>query len=244
MLENRLSLQGPGELELGPAADWTLVTGNRSDGTSNLVEQDYARFREGLHKGTLKPGQRLVEASVAAALGMSRTPVREAMRRLQTEGLIVHSPPRGLCVASPDPDQVDELYLMREALEGAAARMAAQRANAAEITFLQQLVTDENLLIDKPEEMALHNAKLHRAIYRAAHNRYLLQTARNMTDSMILLGPCTLEAPGRAAPAHVEHATLVAAIAARDAAAAEAAAQLHIRNAQQTRLQMIMTGAL
>src|SRR5690242_3723896 len=84
----------------------------RPDAGHSLADQAYDRFREGLHSGLFKPGQRLLETELAGLLGMSRTPVREAIRRLQSEGLVAHLPARGLCVAAYDAGQVDELYVM------------------------------------------------------------------------------------------------------------------------------------
>jgi len=202
----------------------------------SLADQAYDRFREGLRSGALAPGQRVLEAELAERLGMSRTPVREAIRRLQAEGLIAHGPAGGLCVVAYDHTQVDELYVMREALEGTAARLAAQHAGRPDIMLLQRMVAAE---ADLPaEELAEHNRRFHRALYQAAHNRYLLRALSAISDALLLLGPTTLELPGRAAAAREEHARIVAAIAARDAPGAEAAARAHIVAAHEARLGM------
>jgi DNA-binding GntR family transcriptional regulator len=202
----------------------------------SLADRAYDLFREGLRTGTFRPGQRLLETELAEQLGMSRTPVREAIRRLQSEGLIAHLPARGLCVATYDAAQVDELYVMREALEGTAARLAAQHAGKPEITLLQRMLEQEAGL--SGEAAAEHNRRFHRALHQAAHNRYLLRSLSAISDALLLLGPTTLETPGRAAAARAEHARIVAAIAARDSAAAEAAARAHIAAAHEARLAM------
>ena len=139
----------------------------------SLADQAYDRFREGLRSGALQPGQRVLEVELAERLGMSRTPVREAIRRLQSEGLIAHLPARGLCVAAYDHAEVDELYGMREALEGTAARLAAQHAGRPDIALLQRLVEEEGRI--PAEAAAEHNRRFHRALHQAAHNRYLLR---------------------------------------------------------------------
>jgi len=202
----------------------------------SLADQAYDRFREGLRTGAFRPGQRLLETELAERLGMSRTPVREAIRRLQSEGLIPHLPARGLCVAAYDAAQVDELYVMREALEGTAARLAAQHAGRPEIALLQRMLDQEAALAG--EAVAEHNRRFHRALHQAAHNRYLLGSLSAISDALLLLGPTTLEEPGRAAAARTEHARIVSAIAARDAAGAEAAARAHIAAAHEARLSM------
>ena len=203
----------------------------------SLADQAYDRFREGLHSGLFQPGQRLLETELADHLGMSRTPVREAIRRLQSEGLVAHLPARGLCVAAPDAGQMDELYVMREALEGTAARLAAQHAGRPEIALLQRMVQEEAGL-SEATALAEHNRRFHRALHQAAHNRYLLRALAPISDALLLLGPTTLEEPGRAAAAREEHARIVAAVAARDAAAAEASARAHIAAAHEARLAM------
>lgn len=202
----------------------------------SLADQAYDRFREGLRNGDLRPGQRVLEVELAERLGMSRTPVREAIRRLQAEGLIAHGPGGGLCVAHYDHAEVAELYGMREALEGTAARLAARRAGRPDILLLEALVAAEAAL--PPEAVAEHNRRFHRALHQAAHNRYLLRALAPIGDALLLLGPTTLAHPGRAAAARAEHARIVAAVAAGDADAAEAAARAHIAAAHAARLAM------
>ncbi|WP_135470146.1 GntR family transcriptional regulator [Crenalkalicoccus roseus] len=204
-----------------------------TDGLS-LADRAYERFREELRRGALTPGQRVLETEIAARFGMSRTPVREAIRRLQSEGLVAQLPGRGLCVARYGHAEMDELYVMREALEGTAARLAAQNAGRPDIALLQRLVAEEANL--PAAALAEHNRRFHRALHQAAHNRYLLRALSSISDALLLLGPTTLDMPGRAAAAREEHARIVAAIAARDGAAAEAAARAHIAAAHEARL--------
>lgn len=211
----------------------TLAPSAPATGLS-LADQAYDRFRDALREGGLTPGQRVLETEIAERFGMSRTPVREAIRRLQAEGLVAQLPGRGLCVAQYDHAEVDELYVMREALEGTAARLAAQNAGRPDITLLQRLVEEEAAL--PSEAAAEHNRRFHRALHQAAHNRYLLRSLSALSDALLLLGPTTLELPGRAAAARAEHARIVAAIAARDEAGAEAAARAHIAAAHEARL--------
>lgn len=200
----------------------------------SLADRAYDRFRDALRRGTLSPGQRVLETEIAEAFGMSRTPVREAIRRLQAEGLVAQLPGRGLCVAQYDHAEVDELYVMREALEGTAARLAAANAGRPDIGLLQRMVEEEAGL--PAEALAEHNRRFHRALHQAAHNRYLLRSLSALSDALLLLGPTTLDRPGRAAKARKEHAKIVAAIAARDEAGAEAAARAHIAAAHEARL--------
>ncbi|MEN0073436.1 MAG: GntR family transcriptional regulator, partial [Paracraurococcus sp.] len=185
-----------------------LAKSQMPEPAGSLAERAYDLFRNGLRRGAFRPGQRLLETDLAEQLGMSRTPVREAIRRLQSEGLVAHLPARGLCVAMYDAAEVDELYVMREALEGTAARLAAQHAGRAEILLLQAMLDQEAGLTG--EAAAEHNRRFHRALHQAAHNRYLLRSLSAISDALLLLGPTTLESPGRAAAAREEHARVVA----------------------------------
>jgi DNA-binding GntR family transcriptional regulator len=216
-----------------------VVLMKRAKSGMSLVEAAFQRLRHDIQAGRLAPGARVVEQEIAERLEMSRTPVREALGRLEEGGLIMQAPHRGLVVSSLDSQAVNELYEMREGLEGTAAEMAARHASSAERQVMQHLVEREAGLPDEPHVLAEHNRALHDAIYRASHNRYLLRTLSSLSDSMALLGPTTLSAADRRAAAHEQHRTIVDAIAAGDAAAAGEAARAHIRSAHVVRIGMI-----
>src|SRR6266850_8399395 len=107
--------------------------------TRSRAEFVYESLRDAISDGRIAGGERVREEEVARNLGVSRTPVREALQRLQQRGLLVVGAGRGLVVAELRHDQVVELYAMREVLEGSAARFAAQRATEAEIAHLTRL---------------------------------------------------------------------------------------------------------
>ena len=100
----------------------------------------YERLLNAIDSGELAPGSRLLEAQLAERLGVSRTPVREALRRLEAQGLVTHEPHRGVVVAELDYDQLGELYAVREVLEGTAARLAARHASPEEVEVLREMV--------------------------------------------------------------------------------------------------------
>ena len=196
-----------------------------------LIEQ----FRE----GSYKPGDRIRAEDVARSFDVSRTPVREALSRLQERGLLEMTP-TGLAVAQLRRQQVLELYAMRELLEGAAARFAAQHAAPSDIASMRQIA---EAFAEAPEadlaRVAHLNRAFHAAIYDAAHNRYLITMLTDMHDALMLLPSTTFEAAGRQAEAVVEHAAILAAIEARDPDEADRLSQLHIRHARDTRLKMM-----
>ncbi len=201
----------------------------------DLGQEAYARIRAAIRDGTLAPGLRLTETDLAARFGVSRTPVRQAIARLESEGLLTHEARRGLTVTRPDHAQVVELYVMREVLEGAAARLAAQHASPTEIGAMAELIASEPGHFDDARALAETNQRLHGLLYLAAHNRYLLRSLEQLGATMALL-PTLLTFGGRAVQAHAEHQAILAALQTRDGNAAEAAARAHAQAAQRHRL--------
>jgi DNA-binding GntR family transcriptional regulator len=199
----------------------------------------YAMLHEAIRDGALEPGQRVMEPEVSAWLRISRTPVREAMRRLQAEGLLEHAPGGGLAVALYDLRAIGEFYAARESLEGAAAALAAQNADDTELRILSATLEAMRALPDDPRAHARENQVLHEQIYSAAHNRFLLKSLRALLNFVPLLGRTTYHAPGRVDGALREHEAIVSAIRARDPAQAEEAARLHIRRAYESRVRVV-----
>jgi DNA-binding GntR family transcriptional regulator len=144
----------------------------------------------------------------------------------------------GLVVVELTWQQTMELYALREVLEGAAARSAAQHASESEIAALYQLHAEFNDAIGDPDKLAMVNKEFHQIIYEAARNRYLYRTVDDLHDIQMLLNSTTFVVPGRAAKVVGEHKRMVDAIARRDADAAEQFAREHIRRAQEARFVM------
>lgn len=180
-----------------------------------------------------------MEVEIARWLNLSRTPVRDAIRRLEAEGILEHEPHNGLVVARLDRQAVMELYVMREILEGTAARLCARHASDMEVQDLLDLVERERQMKGDPEGLARHNRRFHEAIHRGAHNRYLEKSLTAVNDSMGMLGTPLMLLPHRAQTAADEHALLADAVQRRDPDAAEAAARAHVRAAQRERLKRL-----
>lgn len=207
-----------------------------SAGTEGAGQQDaYSLILEAIDRGDLAPGQRLVETELAERLGVSRTPVREALSRLEAQGVLVRDG-RSLRIATLDHDQLGELYEVRGVVEGLAARLAARHAAPEEIAVLAGMVEADRRIVGDAQALSLANRRFHRQLHRASHNRYLNQMLESMRRSLALISTTTLAAPGRGAEALDEHAAIVDAIARRDGAAAQEAAERHISNAYRTRL--------
>lgn len=213
--------------------------GARSYKVGSRAESVYLRLLEAINEGSLRPGERLREVEIAGWLNVSRTPVREALHRLESEEIIVKSE-HGLIVPLMDDAQILQLYAMREVLEGAAAALAAQHASAVQIQLLGKIIDDETAAEDADAQYhAFLNKQFHAAIYHAANNKYLLKSLKSLQDAIGRLQATTFSWPGRPKLAIREHRGILRAIAKRDAAAAESLARAHIREALRYRMLLI-----
>jgi DNA-binding GntR family transcriptional regulator len=202
-----------------------------------MLKDAYTLILEAIEGGLYRPGDRLVESDLADRFGVSRTPVREALQRLETQGMLTRDG-RSLIVASLDHNQLAELYVVRAELEGLAARLAARHASPEEVRVLTGMVEEDRAHLDDPAALARANRRFHRQIHLASHNRYLMQQLELVHRSMALLATTSLAAEGRGAAALAEHEAIVKAIAAGDPAAAQDAICAHISKAFETRLKL------
>jgi DNA-binding GntR family transcriptional regulator len=215
----------------------TLISPEELRGRSR-AEFVYGHLLEAISEGRLR-GTRIREEDIAKSLGVSRTPVREALQRLQERGLLTVGAGRSLMVVELGERQVMELYAMREILEGSAARFAAQHAGEEEIQRLYRLHETYIGAFDEPERLVPLNRRFHHAIHEAAHNRYLAQALNAVHDSIALLHSTTFRVPVRPERSDLEHRRIIEAIERHDPDAAEEAARAHIREARRTRFDML-----
>ncbi len=197
----------------------------------------YTLILEAIDMGLYKPGDRLVESDLAERFGVSRTPIREALQRLETQSLLTRDG-RSLIVASLDHNQLAELYVVRAELEGLAANLAARHATDEEVRVLRDMVEDDRALLNDPQAMARATRRFHPQIPLASHNRFLVQQLDLVHRSMALMATTSLAALGRPEDALKEHDAIVSAIEARDSAAAGEALKAHISKAFVTRLKL------
>ncbi len=208
-------------------------------GQTSRGEYVHERLREAIRSGRYGPGGRIRETEVAAWLGVSRTPVREALRRLQADGIVTFEAWRGVVVAELDHQQVVELYAMRRVLEGGAARLAAQHASIPELAYMEDCLGQTTPGNGNPVRQAEINRRFHDALFQAAHNRYLLKSAAALRDALALLQGTTYSFPDRAQAAHEEHLAMMEAIRAREPEKAERLARKHIGKAERARLKLL-----
>ena len=187
----------------------------------------YRRLLDEIRNGSLAPGVRLRETELAERLGISRTPVREAIRQLEADGLVVHLPRQGATIRSLEHAEVVELYEMRSVLEGTAARLAARAASDIELTELTALNDELAQAPAGPQAREL-NRQFHRMLLETARNRFLLKSMSALQKTLLILGPSTLGDPSRAVSAVSEHSAVLTALKVRDGTAAELAMRSHV----------------
>lgn len=191
-----------------------------------------------IRSGTLLPGERLREIELSERLGVSRTPVREAIRQLEADGLVTHVPRQGATVRSLDYAEVMELYEMRAVLEGTAAHLAARAASDIELEELE--VLNERLAEagTGPDAVRI-NGIFHATLLDAAKNRFLTKSMLSLQKALLILGPSQLLDSDRAEAAVAEHRRIVVALKNRDGAVAETEMRAHIQAAQRMRIRAL-----
>ena len=188
-------------------------------------------LREAILQGRLRPGERLVQDELAAELGVSRQPVREALRRLESEGLIVQLPQRGFVVREYGEEDIRENYHLRQLLESEAARLAAERIRPDE---LEELGAVNRALAEAVEagdsaSMVELNAQFHRLVHESARMPQLVRLIQQLWAGRTVFTP--LFVPGRARRSVAEHDELLRALADRNPRRAAAAMREHIARA-------------
>jgi len=202
-----------------------------------MQKDAYTLILEAIDQGIYRPGDRLVESELAERFGVSRTPVREALQRLETQSMLARDG-RSLIVASLDHNQLAELYVVRAELEGLAARLAAKHASPEEVKVLRDMVEEDRAHIDNPRALSRANRRFHKQIHLMSHNRFLVQQLDLVHRSMALLANTSIAAEGRGEMTLAEHDAIVRAIAAGDGDAAQTALRAHISKAFETRLKL------
>ncbi|MBV9324309.1 MAG: GntR family transcriptional regulator [Chloroflexi bacterium] len=201
---------------------------------SRSSERVYRGLREQILTGSLAPGSRLVELQLAQHFAVSRTPIREALKRLIAEGVVVADPVHGMIVRNVDPAEVEDIYVIREWLDGLAARLGAAHASSVDLTrlhLLNELMRD-SALAQRWEAVVQINIKFHEVLYSASCNERLATIGRSLQDAVARYSPRALSDPKRVAAVLREHEDIVAALEARNADAAESAARRHLAAAR------------
>jgi DNA-binding GntR family transcriptional regulator len=194
----------------------------------------YAKLRSEILHGALQPLARITENQVAARFGISRTPVREAFRRLEAEGLIMVVPQRGSFVSQPSVESILEIYQIRTPLEAMATRLAAERIDRAQLARLEEILAMEQ---DRgrrlsPERSLRLNREFHSIIIACARNRRLgamLESLQDEVHRVRVLWPSTVS---RLDETWKEHRVIVNALKARNGELAERRMREHLEHAR------------
>jgi DNA-binding GntR family transcriptional regulator len=197
----------------------------------SLSEVVTERIRGRILDGTLKPGERLVEDRLSTELGVSRVPVREALRGLSAEGLVTLLPRRGATVVEVTPESVAELVEVRALLEGLNARLAAQRHDPEIVAQLKETLVrgNEAAKTGNAEELARLNAEFHERLAEASRNSVLSDVMRGLRERTSIA--FAINGRTRAREDWEEHAGVLAAVIAGDAELAALLANRHVQNA-------------
>ena len=192
---------------------------------NSLHDEVASQLRERIFSGALAPGSYVDEPALCAELGISRTPLREALKVLTAEGLLRHEPRRGCFVAEITERDLDEIFPVIALLEGRCAFEAASNASDAELVELEQLHDKLNRAAraKRINDYYAVNYAIHEAIIALANNRWLAQVIGDLRKILKLARLQQLHAPGRLEQSLSEHMAVFAALKARDAEGAEAA---------------------
>jgi len=206
-----------------------------------LVDTVASQVRNMILAGKLAPGTRLRQVDLSSRLGISRTPLREALMKLEQEGLITVLPRGGLRVLELDAAGAVELYELREVLDGLAARLAAQRVDRAGLRALARHLRGMEAAVPRHNAHAwfVHHAAFHEQIFRSSGNGRALAMISHVRLSIQRFHQLLLKTPNRLQVALQEHREIFRAIEAGRADAAETVARRHIKNAREIVLQLL-----
>lgn len=204
------------------------------DSYKPLRELVLEALREAILNGTLQPRERLMEIQLAEELGVSRTPIREALRKLELEGFIIMIPRKGAYVADFSLRDLEDTFEVRKSLEGLAAELCAERATEEEIVEMEQLLQQKAIAIENNDMAQLLevDTAFHEILYRASRNERLRTIISNLREQIERFRIASLQYPGRMKRSLEEHRAILAAIRARDGKIANHLAQDHIENVE------------
>ena len=195
-------------------------------------------LRDAVRRGILQPGERLMEIQLAEDLGVSRTPVREAIRKLEMEGYVIMMPRRGTYVADLSIRDINEVFEIRTSLESLASGLAAERINEEELEKLQRLLVEIGAYIKSGdmESIVRTDTEFHDLLYQASRNTRLVGIISNLREQLTRFRTTSMSFPGRHKATLEEHRKIVEAIAQGDEKAARKAAEHHMEKSEQTLL--------
>ena len=206
-------------------------------------DRAYATLLDEIQNGALPPGAVLGEVEQAARLGVSRTPLREALGRLVADGLVAQQSPRVTVVTPIDAGDIREIFEVRRALEESAARLAAERGDAAAFADLaDEFARTDVAGVAGPDAYYALIARFDRRLYESVANEYLTAALKTVRTHLVRVRRLARDNPDRLAVSAAEHRLIASAIAARDADLAAHATHVHLHNALTNILESLKLG--
>jgi len=201
---------------------------------NSLSGKIFAQLQNDIINGKYKPGDSLIETKLAKEMGVSRTPVREAIVQLELEGLVQSMPNRGVVVTGVSEQDIEDIYTIRMLIEGLAARWAAEKITDEELEELKEAIEFEEFYTarNNTSHLLKLDSKFHEIIFKASKSKPLMHTLSNFHLYVQRARNISLESSGRAKEALAEHRAILQAIMERDAEKAERLTTEHIRNAR------------
>lgn len=195
-----------------------------------LRELVFEEIRRSILEGDLKPGQRLMEIDLAEKLGVSRTPIREAIRKLELEGLVAIEVRKGAYVAGISVSEMIDILEVRSVLEGLAASLAAKKITEEEIQSLKEVSEkfDQAVIKNNMTDMLEYNNQFHNIIFEATKNKKLIQMANSLQELVLRFKVAYFKEYKRAQDIPVEHEMILSAICNKDPIAAQKNGQHHV----------------
>jgi DNA-binding GntR family transcriptional regulator len=194
----------------------------------SFSDRAYLSIRRLIVTLALEPGSVISESDLMARLGLGRTPIREALRRLANERLVDVYPRRGMFVAGVDPRDLSALFEIREQLEPFAANLAARRRNQSDIEIIDELLVDLNAVAGDARRLIDLDQRMHEHVYRCSHNEFLATTLDQHYMHALRIWFLALDHVTDLEQAVLEHRALLEAIRAGDAPGAEELMRKHV----------------
>lgn len=205
---------------------------SKIEGYELLSQKVYRILKTEIVKRNLKPGTKLLEVKIAKQMGVSRTPVREAIRELVAEGFVKMIPNQGVIVSIASIEDTQEVLQIRSVLEGLAARLATKVINGEEIKELEQYIEQMEYYANKDNALAFSkmDVEFHELILNICGNNRLIQIRKNLSDQAHRYRIRSLSIPGRLKHSLKEHQEIVKALKRKDSEQAGRLSQKHIEN--------------
>ena len=200
----------------------------------SLRTKIYHRLKNAILDGVYKPGESLIEMKLAKELGVSRTPIREAIRQLELEGLVSSIPNKGVIVEGVTPQDVEDIYTIRKTIEGLAARWAAEKISDVQLKELKDILDLMEFYTEKGnvEKLSELDSRFHDIIFKASNSRPLESVLTNFHHFIQRARLVSVKASGRAVHSLKEHRRIYEALGAHNPDAAEKAMVNHVGSAR------------